>query len=694
MTKTPTLLLPALVLSSAFLAAAAVAQPPDVVLITLDTLRADALGFSGNPKAATPNLDRLAAAGRIFTRAHAHNVITLPSHANILTGLYPYQHGVRENSGFKLGKDVPTLATMLKAAGYETAAFVAAFPLDSQFGLDRGFDLYDDQLPKGSRPTEFVMAERRGDEVVARARAWWDGHRGKKRFLWVHLFDPHAPYLPPEPFATRFAQDPYLGEVAATDSFLGPLLEPHLAGKEVKTLIVVTADHGEALGEHGELTHGLFAYEPTLAVPLVVWGPGAAKGRDERPARHVDIVPTVLAATGVRAPKEAAERLAGTSLLGPPPTGTAGDSYFESLSAHLNRGWAPLRGLIRDGKKAIVLPLPELYDLPRDPKEQTNLFETEKRLAVTLLRAVPEDSVWPPPRETLSAEEERRLRALGYVSGSAAVKERYDPEDDPKTLIEVDRKIHQIVDLYSRGQVGEAVKLAREIVASRPTMPLGYSLLSQALLEQGDVKAAVEVMQKARQGSFASNSMQVQLGLSLAELGRAGEAVGVLAPIAELGDPEAGNALGAVLSEAGRQEEAKRAIEKVLAADQEQPKAWETLGLIALRQGRWAEAREKSEKALAANAELPLAWNNLGVALYQLGQHGAALDAWQKAVTLDPRLWDALFNLGLKAVQHGRPEVAREALSRFVAGAPRARYAADVERAKGLLARLPAGGGR
>ncbi len=695
MTKTPPLLLPALVLfTTCLFSAEAGAQPPDVVLITLDTLRADALGSSGNPKAATPNLDRLAAVGRVFPRAHAHNVVTLPSHTNILTGLYPYQHGVRENSGFKLAADVPTLATMLKAAGYETAAFVAAFPLDSQFGLDRGFDVYDDQFPKGSRPTEFVMAERRGDEVVARARAWWDGHRGKKRFLWVHLFDPHAPYSPPEPFATRFAQDPYLGEVAATDSFLGPLLEPHLAGKEAKALIVVTADHGEALGEHGELTHGLFAYEPTLAVPLVVWGAGVTKGRDERPARHVDIVPTVLAATGAKAPKEAAARLAGADLLGPAPTGTAADSYFESLSAHLNRGWAPLRGLIRDGKKAIVLPLAELYDLPKDPKELSNLFEAEKRLAVTLLRAVPEDSVWPPPRATLSAEEERRLRALGYVSGSAAAKEKYGPEDDPKTLIEVDRKIHQVVDLYSRGQVSEAVKLAREIVAARPAMPLGYSLLSQALLEQGDVRTAVEVMQKAREGGFASDSMQVQLGLSLAELGRAGEAVGVLSPIAERGDADAGNALGGVLSEAGRQDEAKRAIEKVLAADKDQPKAWETLGLIALRLGRWGEAREKSEQALALNPELPLAWNNLGVALYQLGQPGPALDAWQKAVTLDPRLWDALFNLGLKAVQHGRPEVARQALTRFVAGAPRARYAPDIETAKGLLARLPAGGGR
>ncbi len=283
----------------------------DVVLITIDTLRADSAGFAGNTKVQTPVLDRLAAAGKVFDDAHAHNVVTLPSHANILTGLYPYQHGVRDNSGFALPDRVPTLATLLRKAGYATGAFVAAYPLDSRFGLNQGFDVYDDSFPRGSNPDSFVIAERRGDQVVAAARAWWEARKGKPRFLWVHLYDPHTAYDPPEPFASRYRDNLYLGEVAATDSFLAPLLDPFLEGQESPALVVVTADHGESLGEHGELTHGLFAYEPTLKVPLIVWGPGVEPGRDGRAARHVDVVPTVLSFLDVEAP----QGLPGTSLL-------------------------------------------------------------------------------------------------------------------------------------------------------------------------------------------------------------------------------------------------------------------------------------------------------------------------------------------------------------------------------------------
>ncbi|HEX3525785.1 MAG TPA: sulfatase-like hydrolase/transferase, partial [Thermoanaerobaculia bacterium] len=219
---------------------------PDILLITIDTLRADAPGFAGDPQDPTPVLDRLAARGRVFTNAHAHNVVTLPSHTNILTGLYPYQHGVRDNSGFRLPASIPTLATALRAAGYATGAFVGSYSLDHQFGLGRGFQVYDDHYTLGADTQEFVLPERRGTEVVAAALAWWRQPASAPRFLWVHLFDPHAPYDPPEPFATRFKDNPYLGEVAAADAALAPLLGPLLAGKEKPCFVVVTADHGEA----------------------------------------------------------------------------------------------------------------------------------------------------------------------------------------------------------------------------------------------------------------------------------------------------------------------------------------------------------------------------------------------------------------------------------------------------------------
>ncbi len=676
-----------------FLLIGAASTPPpeesssgvDVVLITIDTLRADALGSSGNKKVSTPVLDRLAAAGRVFSEAHAHNVVTLPSHANILTGLYPYQHGVRDNSGFRLPSSIPTLATVLRAAGYATAAFIGAYPLDSEFGLDRGFEVYDDHYPKGSKPTEFVFPERSGEEVVTRALDWWHRQEGRRRFLWVHLFDPHAPYAPPEPFASRFRDAPYLGEVAAADSHLGPLLGPFLDGDAPPALIVVTSDHGEALGAHGEMTHGLFAYEATLKVPLILWGPGVERGRDERSAGHVDIFPTVLEAAGLAGPPGDAGP--GRSLLASP--GDAGSGlYFEALSANLNRGWAPLRGLLRQGKKLIALPLPELYDLAEDRSEVHNLIDAERELAATLLGALPAESVWPPARGEISPQEAARLRALGYLADSAPVRARYSPEDDPKRLIDLDRKMHRVIDLYSRGRLDEAVPLAREIVAARPSMPLGQSLLVQALLESDATAEALRAMERARAIDAASVSLRRQLGLTLAEVGRVGEALAVLRPLAAEGDSRSLNALALALSEAGRQQEAVAALEEVLSRDPDNPTAYEELGLVALRLGRWDAARRHSRRAIELNDELPRAWNNLGVALSKLGRSVAALDAWQRAVELDPRLWDALYNLGTRALEHDRPEVARQTLEQFVAGAPAERYAADVRRARVLLNRL------
>jgi arylsulfatase A-like enzyme len=656
----------------------------DVLLVTIDTLRADALGFAGNERVETPTLDRLAAAGRVFDDAHAHNVVTLPSHANILTGLYPFQHGVRENSGFILGGSVPTLATLLKSAGYATGAFVAAYPLDARFGLSRGFDTYDDSFPRGSDPDEFVMAERRGDQVVAPALAWWNARRGKPRFLWVHTYDPHAGYEPPEPFASRYRDNPYLGEVAATDSFLTPLLAPFLDGREPPALVVVTSDHGEALGEHGELTHGLFAYEPTLKVPLVVWHPGIQPGRDDRSARHVDIAPTILQALGLEVP----EGMPGRSLLA--PARGSETSYFEALSTHLNRGWAPLRGTLENRKKYIDLPLPELYDLAADPGEKDNLFARERRTSRALRDALPEESVWPPPRGAISPEEEARLRSLGYSVGSAAAKEVYTAEDDPKNLVELDRKLHQVIDQYSRGRYAEAADLAREVVEARPSMADGYEHLALALRQMERHGEAIEVLQSAVAQRVERESLRRQLGLALSEAGRSADAVKVLGPLAggEAADPATLNAYGIALTDSGRHGEAVEVLRRVVAKVPQDPKGYENLGIALLRMDRPAESRAELERALQLNPNLPITWNTLGVALYRLEGPAAALEAWEKAVALDPAQYDALFNIGLVAAQAGRPAQARQALSRFVATAPPARWGADIQKARQLLAQL------
>jgi arylsulfatase A-like enzyme/Flp pilus assembly protein TadD len=662
-------------------AAAGASRGADVVLITIDTLRADTLGFAGDERVETPVLDRLAAAGRVYTDAHAHNVVTLPSHANILTGRYPYQHGIRDNSGFVLPESVPTLAHFLRQAGYATGAFVAAYPLDARFGLDRGFDIYDDQYPLGSNPEDFVIAERRGDAVVAAALAWWNGARGRPRFLWVHLYDPHAAYDPPEPFRSRFRDDLYRGEVAATDAFLAPLLTPHLEGREAPALVAVTADHGEALGEHGELTHGLFAYEPTLKVPLVLWGKGVPPGRDASPARHIDIVPTILGALGLDRP----EGLPGRSLLLP---GEPGDSYFEALTTNLNRGWAPLRGVLRDRKKVIDLPLPELYDLETDPKEADDRFAAERRTARDLLAALPEESVWPPAKGTVSPEEEARLRSLGYSAGSERRKASYTAGDDPKKLIDLDRKIHQVIDRYSRQRYAEAAALAREVVQGRPTMAEGYEHLALALRQLERHTEAIAALREGVRRAGGKESLQRQLGLALSEAGQAQEAVEVLRPLAGGTDSATLNALGIALSDSGRQVEAEAALRRVVERYPSDPKGYENLGIVLLRMDRIAEARDALRKALEINPGLPIAWNTLGVALYRLEGPATALAAWERSVALDPGQYDALYNMGRVAAEAGHPGQARQALARFIQTAPPERWGSEIQKARQLLAEL------
>ena len=317
-----------------------------VLLITIDTLRADAVGAYGDARAATPWMDRLAAGGVRFDAAHAQNVVTLASHANILSGGYPWQHGVRDNAGFRFPAGRDTLATLLKGRGYRTGAFVSAFPLDARFGLARGFDVYDDRMAAAPAGPGFVEPERSGAATVALARRWLAEGAGPS-FCWVHLYEPHYPYRPPEPLASRFAGDPYRGEVAAADAALAPLLEPILAaGTEGKTLVVLTADHGESLGEHGEATHGVLAYEATLRVPLLVFEPrlfgprAVAEG-----VRHVDLLPTILEALAIPVPPGLPGRSLLPALSGGAP-GPVATSYFEALSGQLHRGWAPVRGVI------------------------------------------------------------------------------------------------------------------------------------------------------------------------------------------------------------------------------------------------------------------------------------------------------------------------------------------------------------
>ncbi|HEV7242580.1 MAG TPA: sulfatase-like hydrolase/transferase [Thermoanaerobaculia bacterium] len=636
----------------------------DVILVTIDTWRADAAGFAGNANVETPFLDSLASRGVVFSNAHAQNVVTLPSHANILTGLNPYQHGVRENAGYVLDEKTNTLAERLKAFGYATGAFVAAYPLDRRYGLAQGFDVYDDNYGKGRATLDFTVQERPATAVLESAAKWWHSQEGKKRFLWVHLYEPHAPYVPS-----------YLGEVGKVDAALQQHLAPIV---NENTIVIVTSDHGEALGDHGELTHGLFAYEATLKVPLIVAAKGLKTRNETKAVQHIDIAPTVLGAAG--APP--AGELPGQDLLGQL---AARDTYFEALSASLSRGWAPLTGLIRNDAKFIELPIAELYDLKTDPAESKNLYIERRRDAVAARTTLASLQTAPAAPRNISAEEVERLRSLGYIAGSTT----RGTKDDPKTLLPVDQKMHRVIDSFQHGKTDEAIQLAREVVAAQPRMAAGRELLAFVLQESNRVDEAIDVLQRIVKEGQGSEATKVQLALLLNETKRPAEASALLAPIASNTDnPDVLNAYGLALADQGKVQEGIAQLRRSLELDPNNAPAVQNIGILALRADDVAAAQRNLEAALALNPRLPLALNSLGVVKARQNDFNAAIDLWKKAIELDPKQYDALFNVALVATRTGRREDALWALDRFARTAPPSRYGREIAEARAALARL------
>jgi len=698
----------------------------NILLITIDTLRADALGSYGGA-AATPALDRLAAEGVRFDFAHAHAVLTLTSHASILTGQLPFQHGLRDNSGYRLPPEARTAATLLKHAGYATAAFVGAFPLHSRFGLTNGFDVYDDRFGETRAPTEFVMPERPASAVVplaqtwiaARARAGGAGEAGRAGgensaqpwFAWVHLFDPHAPYRPPPPFDTQYRRRLYDGEVAATDAALAPLLDQVRASGQ-STLVVVTGDHGEALGDHGEETHGLFAYESTLRVPLIVAEVGGqVRLKPDAPrdtltqsgasgfsrtsgevshasARHVDIVPTILEAVGQPVPAD----LPGRSLLAAAERreSSARPSYFEAMSSMLNRGWAPLSGVIVDREKYISLPIAERYDFAVDAAETTNVAGREPerdRTLAEVLRGF--GAALPGARARENPQAAARLRSLGYVGGTAPVKAAYTAADDPKALIAFDQAIHRGVDLYVGRRPADAIRLYEDMIAKRPEMAIAYRHLAFVQWESGAVPAAIATLRKAMTAGAAQPDVVTQLGTYLAETGNVAEAIALLEPAAAGDAPEidALNGLGIAYARAGRADEARRVFERILSLDAESVMAVENLGALDLGRNDLASALQRFERAVALDPQSSQAHAGVGVVALKRGDRATAIASWTKAVDLDATNFDALYNLATTLARDGRMAEARPYLERFVRTAPPAFYEKDIREVSAILAR-------
>ena len=650
----------------------------NVLLVTIDTLRADALGSYGG-RAATPNLDRLAETGLRFTFAHAHAVMTLPSHSSILTGHYPFEHGVRDNAGYRLDDNAETLAELARGDGLATGAFVGAFPLDRQFGLAQGFDVYHDVGGRMVAQGDFAFTERRAEEVVNDARAWIDTQQAKW-FAWVHVFDPHAAYAPPPPFDAQYQGDPYAGEVAYVDHALGALLET--ARRSARpTLVIVTADHGEGLGEHGEATHGTFAYESTLRVPLIVAqiGPGAASGPGrtvDTPVQHIDIVPTVVDALDLRGP----DGLPGRTLLaaddGPPRL-----AYFEALTPMLKRGWAPLSGVINGTNKYLDLPIREVYDLAADPREERNLATSDAARAGALvadLRSL--GAILPGEQRAENAAVRANLESLGYVSGSAARKARYTEEDDPKRLIDVDRLMMDGIELYRQGRLPEAMEAYRAVLKRRPGMGLAYRRLAFLQWEAGRRAEAIATLRTARKTIGADIDVEVRLGTYLAEAGSPAEAIALLERVtaADSTNTEALNALGIAYGRAGDGAKALTVFTRVLSHDPRDAFAHENTGIVHLQRNDLEAARQAFTRAIDNDPRSSRAHAGLGVVARQSGQIDAAIASWRKAVALDATNFDALYNLCIVLLAADRTGEARPHVEQFVRTAPPGVYGREI----------------
>ena len=487
------------------------ATRPNVILITIDTLRADHLGCYGDKEAETPSIDGLAGDGVQFDHVSVHAPLTLPSHSSIMTGVYPPLHGVRDNIGYTLAEDQITLAELLKEAGYETGGFVGGFVLDSKTGINQGFDHYSDDfgIDDSNRP-KFVnlgYVERRGDEVVGDALTWMRGRKNFPFFAWIHLFDPHDPYRPPEPFKTKF-QGPgaYRGEIAYTDAMIGKVFE-WLKGEQLydDSLVVLTSDHGESLGEHGEPTHGLFVYESVLRVPLIVKWPGQryAGTKIADPVQSIDILPTVLQSLRLNKPPV----VQGIGLLSIVTSKAAPRriQYAESLYPRTQLGWSALRS-VRDGKfKYIQAPRAELYDLSTDPRELENLFHQNKSMANRLQTSLKDlrnrlENQKPVQPKQVDPETMAKLRALGYVSSGAGARVAGIADEDladPKDKVDVYKTVLMELRGANITEGKERIHRLETILEKDPNLTLALSFLGEAYLRAGDYEKALSNLKKS-----------------------------------------------------------------------------------------------------------------------------------------------------------------------------------------------------
>ena len=624
--------------------------PTNVLLITTDTTRADHLGAYGYPEPTSPVLDALASEGVRFDRAFAHAPVTLPSHTSILSGTLPIYHGVRDNGRFVVRDSLTTLPEILRREGYATGAFVSAFVLDSRFGLDQGFDVYDDSYTaewseeklRDARIYNQMVTDRPADQTTARAIGWLETVQ-EPFFLWVHYYDPHQRWAPPHPYDQRFHDSPYDGEIAFMDSEIGNLLAAVKSRFDWdRTAVVVTADHGEGLGQHGEVTHAVLAYDSTLRVGLIVKSPedaGVEPGVVDDLVSHVDILPTILGFLGLEPPED----IWGRSLLPLLRGGTRTERpvYFETILPRFSFGWETLFGVRSEGWKYIHAPEPELYHAIEDPGELYDRAEpdAERRRAMEEMlfaligsRQPPEEDLASGP--SLDVEARRQLAALGYVGGGSGVSEDELNPRQPTGRLSPVTGLTYLADYYlanslaGRGQLTEAARIyASTLLPLDPENP-----------------------------SFLSNmaNLERRLGRSenAFELFRRAQAV-------DPNDPEILVQLGQLENDRGRLEAAEQLFLSARQLDAENLSAAYLSALVAARAGRGDDAIERFREALEIDASHLDSRIHLGIELAERGDLAGARKELRLARSAAPFSARVHYNLALLEMRAGNPEEAR-----------------------------------
>ncbi len=646
----------------------------NLLVVTLDTLRADHVGSYGYAAARTPWLDGLAARGLRFARAATVVPLTLPAHASLFTGSFPARHAVRDNGGYYLGEEHATLAEVLKARGLRTGGFVSAFVLDSRWGIDQGFGRYFDEfdLARFEKQAGMDAIQRPGHETVDEALRWLAAEREQPFFLWVHLYDPHTPYAAPREYAAQFPRTlvgAYDAEIAAADTQLGRLMSALEAdGRLGRTVVAVLGDHGEMLGEHGELTHGFFVYDAAVRIPLVVAAPGIAPRMVTDQVRIVDVMPTLLELLGVPAPPA----VQGMSLL-PLARGERLNlmALSESWFPRFHYGWSELQAIQDERFKLISAPRRELYDLERDPLETADLALSDPRRVETLERALDERIAaaggggTPKVPEAVDSETAERLEALGYIGGSVSARHLEDrPRGDPKDKIQLYNLIKQASTASAEGRFDEAIAKATKALAEDPEILEGHMLLGNFLAKAGRHAEAILAYKRALALDAGHQETIFRLAVAYKDQGRLEDARTGFERARSL-DPRNGRVLWQLADMEMRERRLDAAVTiltDALSREVERERFLLKLGECYLEQKRLDDALQAFREAVALRPTLETAHFNLGLVHEERGEPEQAITAYERELAAHAKAYRAAFNLARLLQKAGRQ---REALERF-----------------------------